>query len=215
MSDAGRVRNPMFPLNTAAKVVLGVALAVVVDGGLLAAFGMSSFLGFGPGFSACVQAPWGVVHVAEGGRLLGGLRPGIGTAPGTFQVCVNQPGIMQKLLSDLTTVPTQLLYIGLAVLVVQLARTTAREGAFTLRTARQLRRLAWALLIGELVAGGVQAGATLGLFDQMTTYRTSPIAAFEFWPFPWLALFVSLGLLAFARIVRQGVTMREENEATI
>lgn len=215
MSDAGRVRNPMFPLHTAAKVVLGLALAVVVDGGLMAAFGVTSFLGFGPNYMACVEAPWAVTRVKAIGNALGGLRPGISTSPGTVNVCVNQPGITQKLLSDLTTVPSDLLYIGLAVLVVQLARTTAREGAFTVRTASQLRRLAWALMIGELVAGGVQASAELGLLDSMTTYRTSPVAAFEFWPFPWLALFVSLGLLAFARIVRQGVTMREENEATI
>jgi len=215
MFDAGRVRNPMFPLHTAAKVVLGVAFAVVLDGGLMAAFGVTSFLGFGSDFEACVSAPWGVAHVNGFGNPLGGLRPGISTEPGTFQVCVNQPGLTQKLLSDLTTVPSGLLYVGLAVLVVQLARTTAGQGAFTLRTAGQLRRLAWVLLIGEFVAGGVQAAATLGLFDSMTTYRTSPIAAVEFWPFPWLALFVSLGLLTFARIVRLGVTMREENEATI
>jgi Protein of unknown function (DUF2975) len=215
MADAGRVRNPMFPLHTAAKVVIGVAFVLVVDGVLLAAFGVTSFLGFGPNSFACVEAPWAVAHVNAAGNPLGGLRPGISTDPGTFHVCVNQPGIAQTLLSDLTTVPIELLYVGLAVLVVQLARTTAREGAFTLRTAGQLRRLAWALLIGELVAGGVQATATLSLFDSMTTYRTSPIAVAEFWPFPWLALFVSLGLLAFARIVRLGVTMREENEATI
>ena len=215
MFDAGRVRNPMFPLHTAAKVVLGVAFAVVLDGGLMAAFGVTSFLGFGSHFFPCVKAPWGITHVNGLGNPLSGLRAGISTAPGTFQVCVNQPGITQRLLSDLTTVPSELLYVGLAVLVVQLARTTARQGAFTLRTAGQLRRLAWVLMIGELVSGGVQAAATLGLFDSMTTYRTSPIAAVEFWPFPWLALFVSLGLLTFARIVRLGVTMREENEATI
>ena len=215
MSDAGRVRNPMFPLHTAAKVVLGVAFAVVVDGALMAAFGVTSFLGFGSNVETCVNAPWGVAHVNGIGNPLGGLRPGISTAPGTFQVCANQPGITQRLLSDLTTVPSGLLYVGLAVLVIQLARTTAGQGTFTLRTAGQLRRLAWVLMIGELVAGGVRAAATLELFDSMTTYRTSPVAVVEFWPFPWLALFVSLGLLTFARIVRLGVTMREENEATI
>ncbi len=216
MAEVGRTRNPMFPLHTAAKVVLGGSLALLLTGLLLAMFVPgASFLGIGANAAVCVDAPAGLAPVPDSGTFHGGLRAGVNLLPNSVNLCVDQPGTSQKLLSDLTTVPNGLLWVGLAYLVIRLARTAAQDGTFTLRAARQLKRLAWALLIGEFATGGIQAAATLNLLDSMIADRPPLTAITELWPFPWLALFVSLGLLTFARTIRLGVTMREEIEATI
>ena len=210
-----KARNPVEPLATTSRVALGGALAVIVVGVVGAIFGSNDVFGFGGGQAACLDVPAAVTHFnGDGGTLLG-LHPGTTTFADSFNVCVSHPNTSERLLLSLTQIPGYLLFVAIAALVVQLTRTASRSGVYSTSIARQVRVIAWTLLIGEIISTGVEAGASRALFDSMSSYHNGFQALLDFWNFPLIVIFVTLGLLTFARIVSLGVRMREENEGTI
>lgn len=211
----GKSRTPVEPMRTTAQTTLIAVAAVVIAAAITALFGLNNAFGIGQSHSTCTVAPSGLLKFNGSGANLGGLTSGVTTFAESFNVCDQRPGTMQKFLVGASQAPTFLLLIGIAYLVVRLTRSVARDGIYTTRCAAQIRWLAWALLIGGLAASAVEAGARESLLASMTDYSLGASAFFQFWSFPWTFLFVTMGLLTFARFLRVGVRIREENDGTI
>ncbi|MBC3842980.1 DUF2975 domain-containing protein [Streptacidiphilus sp. 4-A2] len=210
-----KVRNPVEPLSTASRGALGAALSVIVLGVVAAIFGSNDVFGFGGNQATCLDVPSALARFhGDGGTLLG-LRSGTTTFADTFNVCMTRPSTSERLLLSLTEIPGYLLFIAMAVLVVRFTRTASRDGVYTAPCAQQIRLIGWTLVGGEIIATGVAAIASRTLFDSMASYNGGLQAVLDFWHFPLIIIFVTLGLLTFARIVSLGVRLREENEGTI
>jgi len=210
-----KVRSPVEPLATASRVALGGALALIVFGVVAAVFGSNDVFGFGGGQAVCLVIPSALAHFhGDGGTLLG-LHPGTTSFADSFNICAAHPSTGERLLLSLTEIPGYLLFIAMAVLVLRLTRTASRTGIHTVASARQIRVIAWTLVVGEFIATGIEAAASRALLNSMSNYRNGLHAVLDFWNFPLLVIFVTLGLLTFARIVALGVRLREENEGTI
>ncbi|QMU73093.1 DUF2975 domain-containing protein [Streptacidiphilus sp. P02-A3a] len=211
----GKVRNPVEPLATTSRVALGGALAVIVFGVVAAVFGSNGVFGFGGDQAACLDVPSALVRFHGDGGTIFGLRSGVATFADSFNLCATNPRTSERLLLSLTEIPGYLLFVVMAVLVVRFTRTASRSGVYSGSSARQIRLIAWTLVLGEIIATGIEATASRSLFDAMTSYHSGAQALLDFWDFHLSLVFVSLGLLTFARIVSLGVRMREENEGTI
>jgi hypothetical protein len=98
---------------------------------------------------------------------------------------------------------------------MRLARTAARDGLYTARFARLVLILGWWLLAGGLVATLTEAFARLNLLGQLVTWNVDwgqwPVA----WSVSWPVVFIGLGLITFARIMRISAGMRADLEGTV
>jgi hypothetical protein len=98
---------------------------------------------------------------------------------------------------------------------MRLARTAARDGVYTAQFARLLLILGWWLLAGELAATIAEGFARVNLLDQLSTWHVDWVH----WPVPWSVswpvVFIGLGLIIFARVMRISGGMRADLEGTV
>ncbi|MFD8891924.1 DUF2975 domain-containing protein [Streptomyces sp. NPDC059566] len=205
-------RKLLEPLSTV--VSAGVRLLISL---LLAGFVLSVFNGsvpFWDGMNTCVTADWITSSSAPNDAAFGA-RDGarVSAIP---QYCAENPTAGQQTLGILSEVPSLVLLIGGLVLLHRLLRSAAREGVYTLHAASRLRFLGCWLLVGSLVAEATRAVSQAALLDTLADdAQFSAEAVLHATQFPYLAILTGLGLLAFARIMRVGATMREDLEGTV
>ncbi|MEW2275435.1 DUF2975 domain-containing protein, partial [Streptomyces griseofuscus] len=114
------------------------------------------------------------------------------------------------------SLPSSLLLLGGLYLLHRFLRGAAREGVYTARTASRLRLVGWWLLAGSLVVEFAQANARAALLAALAkNVDFSAGSVLGMWHFPYLAALTGLGVLTFARITRQGVSMREDLEGLV
>ena len=106
-------------------------------------------------------------------------------------------------------------HLGALYLAQRLARTAARDGVYTAQAARLLLILGWWLLAGGLVATVTEAFARMNLLGQLVTWNVDwgpwPVA----WSVSWPVVWIGLGLITFARVMRIGAGMRADLEGTV
>jgi hypothetical protein len=133
----------------------------------------------------------------------------------TANLCAAHPTARQALAFTVTLLPIDLFRLGALYLAARLARAAARDGVYTAQFARLLLILGWWLLAGGLVATVTQAFARLNLLSQLVTWNVDwgqwPMAWYVDWPVVW----IGLGLIAFARVMRIGAGMRADLEGTV
>ncbi|MFI7316803.1 hypothetical protein [Streptomyces venezuelae] len=130
------------------------------------------------------------------------------------EYCTSHPSRGQQALEVLRDLPSTILMLGGLLLLNRLLRGAARDGVYTAQTASRLWGLGWWLLAGSLVTAVAQAIAKAELLATFVEEDMAD-ALGNVWDIPYFSLFTALGLFTFARIVRAGVVMREDVEATI
>ena len=98
---------------------------------------------------------------------------------------------------------------------MRLARTAARDGVYTAAFARLLLTLGWWLLAGGLVATMAQALARMDLLSRLVTWHVNWGQWPAVWAVSWPVVWIGLGLIVFARIMRISAEMRADLEGTI
>lgn len=144
------------------------------------------------GLAAGVQASWN-------GAILGSVHPTAG----------------QALAFAVTLLPADLLRVGALYLAMRLARTAARDGVYTVQSARLVLFLGWWLLAGGLVASLAAGFARLTLLGLLVTWHVDWLHWPAAWGVSWPVETFGLGLIIFARIMRTGAGMRADLEGTV
>jgi hypothetical protein len=212
-------RNRLQPLATlltwvfwAAAVVtaLQVILALTHSGTLL-----TSDPNWQPGAFVCLQVAQPLLPHTGSSLAQAALAPGVHASWNAASVCTAHPSAGQGLAFAVTLLPTDLLRLGALYLLMRLARTAAHDGIYTSTAARLVLILGWWLLAGELVATAAEGFARLNLLNQLTTWHVNSAHWPADWGVSWWIVFIGVGLLIFARIMRISAGMRADLEGTV
>lgn len=206
-----RTRPPRNPLEPIASTI-GYLTALTVTVLLLSLLVHQAAWGNGP---VCTSAtadgiPLRIYRVAVEGQVRGSQA-----TIGTVNLCVNHPGTWLRVSGLLATWPPGILWLGFLLQASGLLRIAARPGGlYSLATAARVRRLGWFLTAGALAAGVIQTVANMTIFLSQIHY---PGLNWE--PgklhLSVATLLAGLALITVARVMRIGVTMREELDVTI
>src|ERR1700677_3946858 len=146
---------------TAVVAALQLILALTRSGALLTPVPNSQ-----PHSLLCLTTAPALLQHAGSGLSHPGLAPGVQASWDTAFVCTAHPTVGQGLAFAGSLLPLDLLRLGALDLALRLARTAARDGAYTAQAARLVQPLGWWLLAGGLVATLAEAFARLNLLGQ-------------------------------------------------
>jgi hypothetical protein len=212
------------PLGAVTTLFGGLLLIFLAYGVVTTAGGWNSFQGFG-NMPICVTQPdmtYGSSQWSAAGFGYSA-RPGSSiSVSGHVQACAFHPGLGQRILYTLTSLPALLVWACALFLLWWLIRTARRSGPFTVPVAVAMRRLGWLIIAGNAAAALVRIFAN----DQLLGTMMSPSPAQgngqiivipalllqAMVPVPVLA---GAALLTFARIIRLGADMDDEIKATV
>lgn len=205
-------RNPLEPMATVVRVLLGLTGFVILASAVSTVVGTGSMMGLGRS-SVYVDVPF---IVGSSDLPLGPWNPHNAASVNTtgYRFFAADPDVEQRVWYTLTLLPGSVLFIGALLLVYRLVRGAERDGVYTAATARRLRTLGWFLLVGALVKMAVETAAANRLLATMVTNQVGWITPI-FWQIPWTVLLTAAGLLSFARIMRIGAEMRDELQGTV
>ncbi|OIJ88928.1 DUF2975 domain-containing protein [Streptomyces colonosanans] len=197
------------PLSTVVSFVLRLLIGILVFGFVLSLFDSNMHVGYG---NPCVNADW-ISGSATDTDAAFNAKSGahVSAIP---QYCASHPSTYQNVLATLGELPSFILLIGGLFVLNSLLRAAARDGVYTPQTSSRLRLLGWWLLLGSLAAELIEATAKTALLATLTT-EFSAGGWLGMWATPYLAVLTALGLITFARIMRVGVTMREDLAGTV
>ncbi|MGO8884033.1 MAG: hypothetical protein ACLPUO_16325 [Streptosporangiaceae bacterium] len=168
-----------------------------------------------PGALVCLNAAPPLLQHTGSGLNLPGLSPGVRATWDTASLCTAHPTAGQFLAFAVTLLPLDLLRLGALYLAMRLARTAAREGVHTAQFARLLLILGWWLLAGEVVVTIAEGFARVNLLGQLSSWHVDWVHWPVSWSVSWPVVFIGLGLIIFARVMRVSVGMRADLEGTV
>ncbi|GED89308.1 hypothetical protein TNCT6_63930 [Streptomyces sp. 6-11-2] len=212
-----KVRNPLEPISTGVTSVL-MLLATLMGMGLFASLFADggSVLGIGQKYICATDAAT-VINVDEQPI------PRFAPAPGaTFNVnahpeyCTEAPSTVQSLLNTATQLAPFIFVVGALLLALWVIRSAARDGLYTTQTAERLRRLGWWTLAGSVLTAIATSMVEKALIASLSLNSDiSALSGLWSWDVPFMAILAGLGVLSFARIMRVGITMREDLDGTV
>jgi hypothetical protein len=209
------------PLGGVTAFLASFLLLSMVIGVVLTLVGVGSIGGFGR-TSICVNQPHTQYGDGNGSidhlSLVGRHGASISLS-GTLQACINHPGLTQRIMYTLTTIPGLLFWACVLLLLYRLIVSARRAGPFTVQVATAMRRLGWLIIVGSVAAAVVQAFDLDLLLNSMVTGLFNSMYADVIWAglgalFPVPAL-TGAALLTMARIVRLGAEMDDEIKGTV
>ena len=220
-APALKSRNPLATLATVVTWVFWLAVAATAVTVLRALTGQGPLFGAhigGPSLSptgVCVTAAPALLPHSGSGLSQPGLAAGVRATWTSASVCATHPSFGQHLAFAVTVLPVDLLRLGALYLAMRLARAAARDGVYTAAFARLLLTLGWWLLAGGLVATMAQALARMDLLSRLVTWHVNWGQWPAVWAVSWPVVWIGLGLIVFARIMRISAEMRADLEGTI
>jgi hypothetical protein len=214
-------RNRLETLATVVTWAFWLAVVATVLRVILALLGRGPLVGAhigGPSPSlpgVCLNTAQALLQHTGSGLTQSGLSPGVRATVNTANVCAAHPTAWQDLAFTVTLLPVDLLRLGALYLAARLARAAARDGVYTAQASRLLLILGWWLLAGGLVATVTEALARMNLLSQLVTWNVDwgqwPVA----WSVDWPVVWIGLGLITFAHVMRIGAGLRADLEGTI
>jgi hypothetical protein len=213
---------PMRPLRWITGLYGRFLLAYLVGLAIWATYG---YAGGGRSGEVCVNtSPAYGGSVPVGAGLGATARHGAALSETTsVQACALHPGVAQWLLYLLTKAPAVVFWACVLLLTLRLIRQASKTGPFTPQAAATMLLLGWAVIVGSMIVGGLNAlGSdvltrmlvTPALFSVSTIYFDvlvrAPLEAIV--PVPAI---VGAALLTFSHITRVGAAMDEEIRATV
>ncbi|MFD4976378.1 DUF2975 domain-containing protein [Streptomyces sp. NPDC058424] len=212
-----KVRNPLEPMSTAVKTVL-MLFASLMGMGLLASLFVDNMSVLGIGEKLICATDTATIGVDEQPfppfRPAAGARFKVDAHPGW---CTEAPTAVQSLLNSTTQLVPFIFIVGALLLALWVIRSAARDGLYTAQTAERLRRLGWWILAGSVLTAIATSVAEKALIASLSLpdRGISAVSGLLSWDAPFMAIFTGLGVLSFARIMRVGVTMREDLDGTV
>jgi hypothetical protein len=197
---------------TAAVTALNLILALTRSGALMEAVPNSL-----PGQAPLVWLDTAPPLLQHAGSALihSGLARGVQATWNGATLGTAHPTAGQALAFALTLLPIDLLRLGALYLAMRLARTAARDGAYTTRAARLVLTLGWWLLAGGLAAAVAEGFARVYLLAQLVTWPVDWAHWPASWGLSWTVEWFGLALIIFARIMRVSAGMRADLEGTV
>ena len=206
------------PLESVVALFGGLLVLAVAAGIVLTLFGSGSLGGFGHATICATRPNTGYGGSDWASQLHVAARPGASIfVNGTLQACAAHPGVGQRILYTLTSLPGMLVWGSVLFLLWRVIRAARQTGPFTVQVAVAMRRLGWLIIAGSVAAAAVQGFALDQLLNTMLVARdhfgdviSEPVRALL--PIPALA---GAALLTFARIIRHGADMDDEIQGTV
>jgi hypothetical protein len=206
------------PLGAVTRLFGLLLLFAVAAGVVMAVVGRGSIGGFGDPVICATQSNIGYSGDNWTSHMGITARPGTSvTINGTLQACALHPGIGQRTLYTLMTLPGGLAWGLVLFLLWRLVTAARRTGPFTVAVAVAMWRLGWVIIVASAAAAALQGFALDALLKTMLVAPnyfgdvvSEPIRALL--PVPVLA---GAALLTFARIIRAGADMDDELKATV
>lgn len=212
----GRVRNPLEPMSSVVRGIVTLFAALMVASLLSGMFvGGVHILGIGDETICVTDTSTSTSGEASPTEFkpAPGVSAGLDAHP---RYCTDHPGAAQSLLHTATEVPAFVFTLGALLLVLRLIRGAEREGLYAARTAQRLRGVGWWLLAGSVLAAIATSTAEQGLLASLSRGGdNSAVTGLISWDAPYMAILTGLGVLSFARIMRVGITMREDLDGTV
>ncbi|MER5274774.1 DUF2975 domain-containing protein [Streptomyces sp. NPDC002809] len=136
---------------------------------------------------------------------------GVDVSSSTARLCQDSPSVGQRA-ADLGSELPWLLFGALALLLFsRLVTGVLEQGPFTDTVARRLSALGWLVAVGTPLAGLVVGSSQSWLAGSMAPVVGSGLG----FSGPTALVLAGLGAVIMGRIMREGVRMREDVEATI
>jgi hypothetical protein len=218
-TSALKPRHGLQPLATAITWVFWLAVLATGLRVILALLGQHpAFVIGGPAGTppaVCLETAPPLLRHAGSGLSQAGLSPGVRATWNAANICTAHPTPGQAFAFALTLLPVDLLRLGALYLAMRLARSAARDGAYTAQAARLVLVLGWWLLAGELVATFADGFARVNLLGRLVTWNVDWVHQPASWGVSWPAAWFGLGLIIFARIMRISAGMRADLEGTV
>jgi hypothetical protein len=212
-------RKVTQPLEGVTVVFGALLLALVALAAVTTLTGSGSFLGFGHGMiCANLAGTYGSGNWTASQFDITALRGASVNVNGTIQACTAHPGMTQRALYTLTSLPSWLVWAGVLFLLGRLISSARRAGPFTARTAATMRRLGWLIIAGTAVAALIHGFAQNQLLNTMVAGGFSYYTVLLSLPFQAMvpvAALAGAALLTFARITRLGAAMDDEIRGTV
>jgi hypothetical protein len=205
------VRSPLEPITTGVGCLTDLTIVLLIIGVLTRP---QPALGGGP---VCTTVP---VDSGPGDpvshqwvRMLGVAHGSHAISASTLSVCANHPDAFLRTTGMLMSMPLLVLFLSSLWLLRRFLKAAARPGRlYSLDSARRLRFLGWYLAGGAVLVGIIESVASGVVLAQQTTGVAWGPTELRF---PWFAFLVGLGVITCARVMRIGVTMREDLDGTV
>lgn len=211
MRTTRTLSNPVEPFATAVGWTTGLLTALL----LLSLLVHQSLWGDGP---VCVSVSGNDIL-----GLSGTVSPAIAAAGShatleTAQVCASDPTGLLRLAGLLAGWPYIIVWLVFLIKLGRTLKVASRPGGlYSSGTEAGLRALGRLLVVGGIAASIVESAARITIFVHLVSYQGARFDWFQ--PaqatFSVTTLLVGLGFVSAARIMRLGVTMRDELDVTI
>jgi hypothetical protein len=202
--------NPLEPIATAVGCLTGLLILVL----LLSLLVHQASWGNGP---VCASVgPDDPIGIASGKVSVLGLSAGSRASLSSVTICADNPTAALRVAGLLAAWPYTILW-GIFFFRLRGLLKAASEpgGLYAAATAARLKGLGWLMTGGAVAAGFVESAAKVFIFPRLVRYPG--IGWFDpgQFDFSFWTLFIGLALITVARVMRLGVTMREELDVTV
>ena len=210
MRKSSASRSPLEPIASAVGCVTGLFIVVM----LLSLLVHQASWGNGP---VCVHVSPGDASLFGGPMSVRGLGPGSSASVTGLAICSNNPTPALRLAGLLAVWPYTILWGIFLFRLRRLLKIASQPGGlYSAATAARLRSLGWLLTGGGIAASIIETTAGMFIFARLLHYpglvawRDPYQIDFSFW-----TLIIGLTLITVGRVMRMGVTMREELDVTV
>lgn len=204
-----RLRNPLQPLVLVIRVGFYAALAVFLFSVFDVLFLSGTAFGWNRG-SACLTVPDGLTaHLPRlAAQTVTGSTHGL-------RVCATPAGHRQAFYSTLANglgLPFFLIAFGLTSRLLTIAQ---KGGVYRSEVVSRVRSLGWTLLVGEVIVVVLGTVGKAHLYNDLVMFHENGTYWTPFWSVNWAVLLIGTALICLARILHEGVGMREDLDGTI
>jgi hypothetical protein len=202
--------SPLEPIASAVGCLTGLFILLI----LLSLLVRSAAWGNGPVCTSVGSSD--LLGLISGKVSVRGLTAGSKASLASATICSDNPGSALRLAGLLAVWPYMILWgIFLFRLRGLLKAASQPSGLYSAATGARLRGLGWLLTGGGIAAGIFDSAAKVYIFTRLVHYPgLGSLEAGQF-DFSFSTLFVGLTLITVARVMRLGVTMREELDVTV
>lgn len=220
---ADHERDPLAPIEIAVTALLTVGLFFISTFGAfalvsLAVSGSTNVTVLGIGEPTCATVSPGTVSwggSGEGGEGPMGLREDAASSFSTqAEICLQDPTWAQRIAGGLDPIGAGVLGLVGLLLIRRAVRTARRGGLFTPSTAARTRELGW-FLLGMSVVFPLVAAAGRGVVLVAAVSDASWTSGLRDIDLSFTMIVVAIGVLTFARVLRQAVPLQEEVDTTV